>query len=126
MSTVLPNSQLPLDDFRTSQKSQHASQDAHVLARGLSELGDIITSPSGADKVAGTVFSAVVTNSGTLAADAVFASFENTGTTDVTVNAVTLKPDKVALFPTSDGMKLPDIAYDATGGNLTINATFPP
>jgi hypothetical protein len=126
MSNVLQSSQGTLDEFRVSQKSQHASQDAHVLARGLSQLADALPSVSAADKLAGTIFSDVVTTSGTLTAGAVFASFENTGSTDVTVNAKTLKPDKVAVFPTSDGMKLPAIAYNATSGSLTINATYPP
>ena len=126
MSNVLPKSQLPLDEFRTSQKSQHASQDAHLIARGLSELGSQITSASGAALLAGSVASTVATAPGSLAAGAVFASLENTGTTNVTVNGAVLKPDKLAIFPTSDSMKLPAISYDATGGSLTINATYPP
>lgn len=97
-----------------------------MIVRGLSELGSVVTSASGAALVAGSVASLVATAAGSLAAGAVFASFENTGTTNVTVNGAVLKPDKFTVFPTSDGMKLPAIAYDAAGGNLTINATIPP
>jgi hypothetical protein len=82
--------------------------------------------PNGSSKIAGTVYSAVVTNSGTFAAGAVFVTFDNTGTTSVTVNGTTLKQDRSMSFPTSDGVKLPAIAYNATGGELTINATIPP
>jgi hypothetical protein len=123
MSTVLANSQLPLDDFRTSQKSQHASQDAHMITRGLAELAGGLQPPDPLDPVAGVAAATVVraTGAGTVAQGAIFASFLNAGAANATVLGITVKPGESLRFPTAYGLVLPAMAYNATATELLIN-----
>lgn len=96
-----------------------------TLCRLSSKFSSVINS-LGYPTKAGTISSLVTTTTGTVTAGAIYVSFENSGSANITVNSTVLKPGGFFTFPTSLGMKLPAIAYVATGGELTISAVYPP